>query len=76
MTEAETDHGTVLAKDSVAIMVDKDGKWSLLMPAMKPSDIVPRHNVLLMCMMLKGERDQEWGDDLIKEIMGEQQKAN
>lgn len=70
MMDAETDHGTVLEKGSVAITVDKLGKWSLLMPKMGSNDIVPRHNVLLMCMMLKAERDQEWGDDLIEEVMG------
>jgi hypothetical protein len=66
----DSDHGTVLEKGSVAIMVDKEGKWSLLIPAMQPKEIVPKHVILLTCMMVKGERDQEWGDDLIEEVMG------
>lgn len=70
MTEAETDHGTVLEKGSAAIMVDIDGRWSLLIPKMKSGDLVSRQIRLLTCMFVMAGRDEEWGNDLIEEVEG------
>ena len=71
MTEATSDHGTVLPAGSHAIMVDKDGKWTLLIPEVKGKDVqMPYVALLLTAMFIKGERDKEWGDDLIDEVRG------
>lgn len=73
MTDISSDHGSVLEAGTAAITVDKDRKWSLLMPGRQPEEHMRREELLLTAMFIKGERDQEWGDDLITEVFSTRQ---
>ena len=69
MTEIDADYGTVLPDGSTALVVDRDGQLSFLMPNGSDDQDVPKMAQLLPAVLLQS-RDPEWVEEMIAAFEG------
>ena len=69
MTEKNADYGTVLPEGSTALVVDREGQLSFLMPKGAADEEIPEMAQLLAAVILRS-RDPEWVEETIA-ILGE-----
>ncbi len=64
MKVASTDHGSVLAPDASALVVEPDGSLSLMLADYPDDQPVPRMVQLLAAVALRAD-DEEWVDEVL-----------
>jgi hypothetical protein len=67
MTDASSDHGTVLPPRSSALIVSEDGKLSMFLADLGDDVPVPRLVRLLVAVLLRST-DDEWVEDMLAEL--------
>ncbi len=70
--EAETDHGTVLRADQAALIVDADGRTSVLLP--KADEFSP-HQLIVVAIAARVS-DEGFIDELIEVLADLRARAN
>lgn len=64
MTDISSDHGSVLAPDAAALVVDASGDISFLLPDYPDDTEVPRMVQLLAAVLLR-THDEEWIEEML-----------
>ena len=67
MTEASSDHGTVLPPRSSALIVSEDGQISLFVAELDDDVPVPRLVLLLGAVLIRST-DEEWVEEMLEEL--------
>jgi hypothetical protein len=67
MTEASSDHGTVLPPRSSALIVSEDGKLSMFLAELDDDQPVPRLVLLLGAVLIRST-DDEWVEDMLADL--------
>ena len=71
MPEAHSDHGTVVKPDEAALVVGTDGDIKMCVPEYGDEEDVPYYVMLLTAVWLKIREDEEWGQNLLDEVFGD-----
>jgi len=67
MTKTSSDHGTVLAPRSSALIVSEDGQISMFLAELDDDVPVPRL-VRLLAAVLVRSTDEAWVEDMLEEL--------
>jgi hypothetical protein len=65
--QAATDHGTVLAAEQAAVVVDPDGTFRLVFPDIEAEAEASHGHALIAAIAMKMS-DPEWVEDLLEEL--------
>jgi len=72
--QAATDHGTVLAPEQAALVVDPDGSFRLLLPNVAEGAEASDGHALITAIAMKLD-DPEWAEGLFAELAAAVAKA-
>jgi hypothetical protein len=67
MTEASSEHGTVLPRGSSALIVSDHGELSMFLADLGDDAPVPRLVQLLVAVLLRST-DEEWVEDMLADL--------